>query len=183
MHEFYPMHFIDIIILIPLLWAAFMGFKKGFIIELAGIIALLFGIYGAIGFSDLTADKLTRLTNIQSQYIPIIAFVITFIAVVAAVFFIAKLLERIVKIAALGVVNRIAGSVFSVTKVILILSALFFVIKAFDNNNKVFTENVKQKSLLYKPVSTVTPYIFPGIEKLVNLAKEKANETADASPH
>lgn len=171
------MHFIDIIILIPLLWAAFMGFKKGLIIELASIVALLFGVYGAIGFSDMVGEKLKTSLNLQTEYLPLISFVLTFIAVVAAVFFIAKLLEKVVKFAALGIVNRIAGSLFGICKILLMMSAVFFILKIFDKRNKIFTENLKQKSILYGPVSKATPYIFPGIEKLVKLAEEKVEET------
>jgi len=48
----------DIILFIPLAFAAWKGFRKGFIVELASIIALIAGIYIAANFSEVTANKL-----------------------------------------------------------------------------------------------------------------------------
>ena len=45
------MNFIDIILIIPIIWFIYKGFKKGFIIEIASLIALFLGIYVAIHFS------------------------------------------------------------------------------------------------------------------------------------
>ena len=44
---------LDIILLIPLLLFAWNGYKKGFIIELASLAALVLGLYMAFFFSDL----------------------------------------------------------------------------------------------------------------------------------
>ncbi len=52
------MNYIDLIIAIPLVWGVFVGFKNGLIIEVASLAALLLGIFGAIHFSDLTANFL-----------------------------------------------------------------------------------------------------------------------------
>ena len=61
--------YLDIILAIPLIWGAFMGFKKGLILELASIVALVLGIYGAVKFSDLTADYLNSYFEISSNWI------------------------------------------------------------------------------------------------------------------
>ena len=45
------MNYIDIILAIPLVWAVYRGFTKGFIIEIASLIAMVLGVYGAIHFS------------------------------------------------------------------------------------------------------------------------------------
>ena len=46
------MNYLDIIIIIPLIWGAYKGFRKGFIIEIASLIALILGIWGGINFSS-----------------------------------------------------------------------------------------------------------------------------------
>ena len=68
------MNYIDIFLLVPLLWGAFKGFKKGLIIEVVSLIALGLGIWGGVHFSDFSttflADKLSipRLCN-NSSYL------------------------------------------------------------------------------------------------------------------
>jgi membrane protein required for colicin V production len=163
----------DIIISIPLLWAAYQGFKKGLIIEIASIIALIFGIYGAIGFSDFTDQVLKNYLNIQSSYNKLLAFAITFIAIVIAVFFLAKLLEKVVKLASLGLANKLAGAFFSITKIVLILSAIIAVINNFDKSSVIFNSKLKEQSVLYSPLEKIVPILFPSIKNLIN--KHSAN--------
>ena len=52
------MNWIDLIIVIILIIAIVRGFTDGFVRELASLAALIFGIWGAIKFSSLTAGKL-----------------------------------------------------------------------------------------------------------------------------
>ena len=52
------MHYIDIVILIPLLWGAYRGFMKGFIVSISTFLALILGVYGAINFSDFVSKFL-----------------------------------------------------------------------------------------------------------------------------
>ena len=46
------MNFIDVLILIPVIYAAWKGFKHGLIIEVFTLLALVVGIYAGIHFSD-----------------------------------------------------------------------------------------------------------------------------------
>ncbi|MCC7050617.1 MAG: CvpA family protein [Bacteroidia bacterium] len=158
----------DIIISIPLLWAAYKGFKKGLIIELASLIALAFGVYGAIGFSGFTGNVLKNNLGINSEYNQLTAFAITFIVIVVAVFFLAKLLENVVKMAALHWANKLSGSLFSILKYALILSAMMYLINSFDKKNIIFNTKLQQSSLLYKPLQKLAPMLFPSLKNLVN---------------
>lgn len=158
----------DIVVVIPLLWGAYRGFMKGLIIELASMIALAFGVYGAIGFSGFTTKILKENLGINSEYNALIAFAITFLIIVIAVFFLAKLLEGVVKVAALGVVNKIAGGLFSVLKFALIISALIYLINSFDKKKVIFNNTLKGKSYLYEPLQLIAPTLFPSLKNLVN---------------
>ena len=52
------MNFLDILILIPIAYGAYKGFKHGFVIELFTLLAILVGIYVGINFSDYVANWL-----------------------------------------------------------------------------------------------------------------------------
>ena len=43
-------NYLDIIFIVPLIWAGFRGFKKGLIIEVSTLIAFGLGIWGGIHF-------------------------------------------------------------------------------------------------------------------------------------
>ena len=147
---------IDIILIIPLLWGAVMGFKKGLVLELASLVGLILGIYGAIKFSDYTAEKLVEFVDITQQWLGLISFLVTFVGIVLGVFLAARVLNKALRLVALGTVNRVLGLVFGTLKFALIIStALYF----FENINRKF-EFVEQEfadeSLLYQPIKLAT---------------------------
>ena len=88
------MNYLDLFILLPLAYAAWTGFRKGFVIEVFTLLAFFFGIYAGVHFSDYTAEKLAGEIDINTVYMPAISFTITFIVVGALVFSQAKLLKN-----------------------------------------------------------------------------------------
>lgn len=171
------MNQLDIILIIPLLWGAVMGFKKGLVLELASLVGLIFGIYGAIKFSDYTADKLIQYVDITQQWLGLISFLVTFVAIVFGIFLLARILNKALKLVALGTVNRILGLVFGTLKFALIIStALYF----FENINRKFEfveKDFAQESLLYEPIKLATAPFQELMEDFeISKVKEKANE-------
>ncbi|MCB9195384.1 MAG: CvpA family protein [Flavobacteriales bacterium] len=156
------MSYIDIIILIPLLWAGYRGFTKGVIIEIVGILAFVLGIWGAIYFSDFIADFVTD--NINKKYEPVISFTILFIGIVILVFVLGKMLEKVINLAQLKLANKIAGAVFGVSKILLILSFLVLIINKYDSSMHFIPEKVKEESLLYEPLIDLSKLVLPVIE-------------------
>ena len=155
------MNIIDLVFLIILLWSAYKGFRKGFILQISTLAALLLGIFGAIKFSDFTATLLSDNFDISNQYLQIIAFAVTFIAIVIAVHLIARIIEKLVQAIALGFINRLLGTVFGVAKVAFIISIILVLVnKANDKYNFMPEENT-ENSLLYQPLSDFAPMIFP----------------------
>ena len=156
----------DIILTIPLLWAAFQGFRRGFIIEIATLLALFLGILGAIHFSHLLADFLRESLGWESRYLPTIAFGVTFIGILFLVILVGKLVTRAVKLVALGIPNRIAGAVFSLAKYTLILSALIFLFEALNEKFDWISNEQKNDSVLYPPLEKVLPTVLPLVEEI-----------------
>lgn len=108
------MNTIDLVFAILLLWAAYRGYTKGFIVQLATLAALLLGILGAVMFSDFTSGLIIKKFDVPGTWLPIISFAITFLAIVVAVHFLAKALNKLIDAIALGIVNRLLGVLFSV---------------------------------------------------------------------
>ena len=80
---------LDILLLVPLLWAVFKGFKNGFIKEVFSLLALILGIFITYKFSYFVEEKLDGM--FAARYI---AFVITFFAVLIGVHFTGVLVEK-----------------------------------------------------------------------------------------
>lgn len=159
------MNFIDAIIAIPILWFAYKGFTKGLIIELATLIALLLGIYIAGHFSDYTADFLRNKMDFHSKYMSIISFSITFIGIVLLVMLFGKSLEKVVNVLLLSFVNKISGAIFGLMKAAFVISTFIYILGIFDAEQKLISPELQQGSLLYKPVKTIAPALFPIIKE------------------
>lgn len=159
------MNFIDVIIAIPILWFTYKGFTRGLIIELATLIALLLGIYIAGHFSDYTADFLRNKMDFHSRYMSIISFAITFLSVVVLVILFGKSLEKVVNVLLLSFVNKISGALFGFIKAAFFISTVIYILGTFDAEQKLISQDLQQNSLLYKPVKTIAPAVFPIIKE------------------
>ena len=157
------MNFIDIILIIPLIYGAWRGFKKGLVIELFTLLALLVGIYCAIHFSNYTTVWLQDTFNWDGEYVPVVAFTCTLLVVGAGVFFAGKLVEKAVKVIALGMVNKILGAVFSFTKVLFIVSILIVLLEGYDKEEKFVNNELKETSLLYNPIKQTSLKTMPAL--------------------
>jgi membrane protein required for colicin V production len=158
------MNYIDLILGIILILAAIQGFRQGFIVELASLAALILGIWGAIQFSDWTADFITDITGYKSNYLSIIAFVVTFIAIVILIHILGKVLDTAVKAVALGFLNRLAGIIFGVLKAAVILSIFLLLFESIDENVHILPSQQKADSKIYEPMKQLVPTLFPFIK-------------------
>ncbi len=140
------MNFLDIIFIIPIIWFAYQGFKRGLIVELASLLALILGIYAALYFSGYAANFLINNMDMGSKYVPVTSFVLTFIVVVIVVFFIGKILEKLVNMVALGFLNKLAGSFFGILKAAVVLSIVLLIINQF--NDDLISKQKKKSSML-----------------------------------
>jgi membrane protein required for colicin V production len=156
------MNWIDLIIVILIVLSVISGFSNGLVKEVASLAGLILGIWGAIKFSSFTAMKLNEWFDMTGQYIGIIAFVITFCAIVIIIHFIGVLADKVVDAVSLGFLNRLLGMVFGAIKNILILSVIFSVLNAIDARRHFLPESVGE-SKFYQPISDIVPSIFPVI--------------------
>lgn len=151
---------LDIIIIIPLLLFAWQGYKKGFIIEVATLAALILGLYFAFYFSDYSASLLNEYFTIDEKYMAALSFIVTFIVVVIAVIAVGKVLQKFIDIILLGFLNKAAGAVFAIIKGALILSILILIINYFDANQNLIKEEYKEKSIFYEPIADFAPQLY-----------------------
>ncbi len=157
------MSVIDIVLGALILFGLVRGFMKGLFVEVASLIALVAGVYGAIHFSNFAAEFLQTRTEWNEKTINITAFAITFVIIVLAIGLAGKALTKLADFAALGIINKLAGGVFGALKIALILSVVLNVFDKLNNTITLLDDDTKQESMLYKPVKSLVPIIFPNI--------------------
>ena len=136
------------------------GYKKGFIISLASLAALILGLYFAFFFSDYAANILTEHFTISKKYLAAFSFVVTFVVVIIAVILLGNALHKIIDVLMLGFLNKAAGAVFGILKGALYMSILIFVINYFGVEHSIIKKENQDNSLLYGPVESLAPLLY-----------------------
>jgi membrane protein required for colicin V production len=129
------MEILDILLIIPLLYGAWKGFQKGFIMELFTILALVVGLYAAFNFSD-KFSKHMEFGKEAHSYMPAISFIVLFLLVGAMVYFGGKALEQVLKIAQLSAFNKVIGATLGTVKWLYISACILVFFVSFDKEEK-----------------------------------------------
>jgi len=159
------MNIFDIIIAILLLFGFVRGLMKGLFVEIASLLALILGVYGAIHFSYFAADFLKESVSWEEKYISITAFAITFLVIVIVISLLGKLLTKVANFVALGMINKLLGGVFGTAKIAIILSVIFLFFEGMNDKITFIEKETIEESILYKPIKEIVPTIFPFFTK------------------
>ena len=162
------MSVLDIILGALLLFGLVRGFMKGLFVEVASLVALIAGVYGAIHFSDFAAGFLESKVSWDEKYINIVAFAITFVVIIIVISLAGKALTKLADFAALGILNKLLGGVFGALKIGLILSVLLVVFSRMNKTIPFVDDSDLNNSVLYEPVRSLAPMLFPSIIKSEN---------------
>ena len=159
------MNIFDIIIAALLIFGFVRGIMKGLFVEVASLVALIGGVYGAIHFSYFLGDFLKEYVSWSEEYISLVAFAGTFIIIIIIIALLGKVLTKLADFAALGILNKILGGVFGVLKIGLILSVIFIFFGKMNNTIPFVDKETLESSILFEPVKKIAPTIFPSIIK------------------
>lgn len=167
------MGFLDIILGVLLAFAFYKGLQNGLFIELASLVSLLAGIYIAVKFSSYMRDILVGFVKWNPNTIQVVAFVLTFIAVVVAVTMLGKLLTGIADFAFLGWLNALGGGFFRVLKTVLILGIVFAVFDKINHNHFLAKKETLDNSIFLNPIQKTARFMYPALQEWYGSLKKK----------
>lgn len=175
------MNTVDIVIGIILVLAFIWGFKKGLFVTLTSLIGLILGVYCAMHFSHFVGGYIARWFDWSENTTKWIAFALTFLLVVFLLNFVGKFLTTIADFTALGLLNKLLGGVFSTLQYAFILSVVFLFFEGPNFTGFVISEEKKENSLLYDPVSSLAPMLLPQIvQKFHELKNDESNNRKES---
>src|ERR1700710_362887 len=123
---------IDIIFIVLLVIAIVKGYRKGFIIAIFSLLAIIIGLAAAMKLSVVTAAWLKDAIHVAAKWLPVIAFAVVFLIVVLLVRLGARALQKTAEFALLGWANRLAGILLYMALYVIILSVLLFYAEKVD---------------------------------------------------
>jgi membrane protein required for colicin V production len=167
---------IDIVLGALLLFGLIRGLTKGLFVEIASLLALIVGVYGAIHFSHFATEFLESRVDWSEKYINIASFAITFIIIVFVISLAGKALTKLADFAALGILNKLLGGLFGFLKIGLILSVILMIFSSMNKAIPFVDDEDIEESILYEHVRSLAPMIFPNIINAEE-KEEEANNT------
>lgn len=165
------MNFLDILIVIPAIWAGFRGFKNGLVKEIFSILAFVGGLYLSYKFAHSLAEK------IDSSSAYLIAFALIFTATIVLTFIVGHYVDKIVKVVVPDFIDRLCGICFGVLKILMICSGILYFVQQADNKEVILSSEVLQESVLYGYVAKTTAFIESAKED--NKNGSRFEETAE----
>ena len=145
------MIYIDLIVIVVLLYAFLKGFSNGLVNELASFLGLLIGAIISYSFSDDLSKIIDDYVEIDGQILNILSFVLLFILTSFLFTIAGKYMTKLIKYISLGTINRLLGGIFSSLKFIIIIVSISMVINYFSEllDIEIIPSNQANKSTVY----------------------------------
>ena len=167
---------LDIILLIPLLFGGYLGYKKGLILELIGILALILAIIGSFKLLNETIRFLSGYFPEYSNIVPFIAFLGLFIIILILVGLLGRFLKRMIDLTILGSVDNLLGAILGIFKWAFLVSVVLWLFRQIDIN---VPADLSKGSFIYENISGLAPKVgefiaavFPFTEDLFESVAE-----------
>jgi membrane protein required for colicin V production len=160
---------IDILFLIFLLAALIKGLRRGLIVAIFSLLALIIGLAAAIKLSAMVAVHLGHSgLHLSSKWLPVISFALVFLVIVFLVRWLERMVGSVLKFALLGWVDKIGGVLLYGIVYLAILSViLFYLTKA-----QFLSQHAIASSKTYAMIEPYGPYVINRIADLIPVFKD-----------
>jgi membrane protein required for colicin V production len=154
---------VDVLFLLFMALAVFKGLRQGLIIAVFSAVAFIIGLAAAIKFSAFVAVWLKNGTHLSTHWLPAIAFLLVFLAVVVGVRAGAQLVEGAVDLAMMGWLNKLAGVLlYAVIHTVILSVLLFYAVKVH-----MVSDHTLNSSVTYPYIQPWGPRVIDGFGKFV----------------
>jgi len=163
---------VDILFGVLLLFAVIKGWRRGLIIAVFSVIAIIVGIAAAMKLSTLVASWLKDSTNVSVQWLPFLSFAIVLIGVILLIRLGANLIEASMEITLMGWVNRLGGMLLYIIVYTLAFSVFLF----YATELKLFKEETIAQSVTYSKIQPLGPMVINAVGRLIPWFKDMFTE-------
>jgi membrane protein required for colicin V production len=145
----------DLFLALPILFGAFMGFRKGLLLELISLFALVLAILLGLKLIDTALPVMKEYIGDAGGLLPFVTFLVVFVAIILGVRVLGLLLKKIIDFTPFGLFDNLLGGVLGALKWCLALSLLLYMSEMAGIS---ITAETAADSVVYPVVLKTTPY-------------------------
>lgn len=154
--------------LVPLIFGAVMGFRKGLLLEIVGILAFVLGIIGGFKLMELGMTYLDDYFEDFDHLLPFISFLIIFLAILLLVNLVGKAVKKMVDMTLLGGVDKFAGAIVGLAKWAIGLSLVLWLTQNFG----IVLPGQDEDLVLYPYLAELGPNLIKSMSVILPFAEE-----------
>lgn len=159
---------LDIILLVPLVFGAVLGYRKGLLIELIGIVAFVLAIIAGFKLMEVGMVYLEEYIDGFNELLPFLSFLVIFLAIIILINMLGKLLKKMIDMTILGGFDSIAGAIVGVAKWAIGVSILLWLC----NNFGFELPGQNEELVLYPYLAELGPNIISHLDTVLPFAQE-----------
>jgi len=145
-----------------------MGYKKGLLLEIFGILAFVLSIIGGFKLMELGMTYLSAYFDGIDHLLPFISFLVIFIAIILLVNLFGKLVKKMVDMTLLGGVDKFAGAIVGIVKWAIGLSIILWL----TNNFGIELPGQDEELVLYPFLAELGPSLITALDVVLPFAEE-----------
>lgn len=158
------MNIFDIIVYLSLAWAVFNGWRRGFLMQMLSLLAVVAALFLATQYGA----ELEQMFGIDVGVEGVVGFIIIFLVSMILIALFGYLLRAVFRFAGLGMADMLLGVLFSVAKIALVVSVLFSWFDTANKNYEWADRQTVEQSRWYEPVKGITLKLTPYFEELAD---------------
>lgn len=148
--------FIDIFLIVLLLWSLYSGWKQGFLKEVVSAVGFLVGLLIAATCYTQLGEYLTQAGSRLGALTNVVAFLLLWVIVPIVLGFVANMVTKALKGMKLGIPNSLLGALVSVAKYLILISCVLNVMAALN----ILDEEKTRDSHLFEPAKGLLSMLF-----------------------
>jgi membrane protein required for colicin V production len=150
----------DVVFVIAMLLALVIGYMKGLVRQLLGLVGIFVGTYCSYKLSGGLTKWWHGYFDINVEIAKIIVFIILSSIIYILVLWLAKLVGKLLKMAMLNWINRLFGMMFSAIKVLIIFCVLAYAIHYLKSTGIDLEFEDLNKSKAYNQLISIANSVF-----------------------
>lgn len=147
---------VDVVCLICLLVFAIRGYRKGLLIAVFSLLAIILGTLGALKLSGSVSAVLFDGGSKGGRWAPLLSYLLVFALIVWLVRTGASMLQRSFEAVSLGWINQLSGALLYMLLIGFVLSCLFWLLHRMG----LIPNETMQQSMLYPFIEPLAPRTF-----------------------